>query len=44
MLFVVRQVNARLEWLKGKKWGNPAGGDQILEGIAKIETTSRHFC
>src|SRR5262249_18652291 len=21
----------RLEWLKGKKWGNPAGGDQILE-------------
>jgi hypothetical protein len=31
MLFVVREVKARLEWLKGKKWGNPAGGDRILE-------------
>src|SRR5262249_42318781 len=31
MLFVVRKVKARLEWLKGKKWGNPAGGDRILE-------------
>ena len=31
MLFVVREVNARLEWLKGKKWGNPAGGDRVLE-------------
>jgi hypothetical protein len=31
MLFVVREVKARLEWLKGKKWGNPAGADRILE-------------
>jgi hypothetical protein len=30
MLSVVREDNARLGWLKGKKWGNPAGGDRIL--------------
>jgi hypothetical protein len=39
MLFVVREVKARLEWLKGKKWGKSG-----RLGIAKIETTSRHFC
>src|SRR5262249_456728 len=31
ILFAFPTVKARLEWLKGKKWGNPAGGDRILE-------------
>jgi hypothetical protein len=29
MLSVVREVNARFERLKGKKWGNPASADRI---------------
>jgi hypothetical protein len=45
MLFVVREVKARLEWLKGKKGGiRQAETEYSKLGIAKIETTSRHFC
>jgi hypothetical protein len=42
MLFVVREVKARLERVKGKKWGNPADGDRILEARKSLKLKPPH--
>jgi hypothetical protein len=44
MLSVVREVNARLEWLKGKSGEPGRRGPNTELGIGKIETSSRHAC